>query len=85
MKIMAANSNLPLARAIAGYLETSLVDAGVRRFADEEIFVEIHENVRGEDVFVVSWSNTLLCGIRAYVEINLLVVFDSTESNFKSL
>ncbi|WP_394270954.1 ribose-phosphate pyrophosphokinase [Qipengyuania sp.] len=53
MKIMAANSNLPLARAIAGYLETSLVDAGVRRFADEEIFVEIHENVRGEDVFVV--------------------------------
>ena len=53
MKIMAANSNLPLARAIAGYLEMPLVDAGVRRFADEEIFVEIHENVRGEDVFVV--------------------------------
>ena len=53
MKIMAANSNLPLARAIAGYLELPLVDAQVRRFADEEIFVEIHENVRGEDVFVV--------------------------------
>ena len=53
MKIMAANSNLPLARAIAAYLEMPLVDAGVRRFADEEIFVEIHENVRGEDVFVV--------------------------------
>jgi ribose-phosphate pyrophosphokinase len=53
MKIMAANSNLPLARAIAGYLEMPLVDAQVRRFADEEIFVEIHENVRGEDVFVV--------------------------------
>ena len=47
MKIMAANSNLPLARAIAAYLEMPLVDAGVRRFADEEIFVEIHENVRG--------------------------------------
>jgi ribose-phosphate pyrophosphokinase len=53
MKLMAANSNLPLARAIAGYLEIPLTDASVRRFADEEIFVEIHENVRGEDVFVL--------------------------------
>jgi ribose-phosphate pyrophosphokinase len=53
MKIMAANSNLPLARAIAAYLEMPLTDASVRRFADEEIFVEIHENVRGEDVFVI--------------------------------
>src|SRR5690348_42479 len=53
MKIMAGNSNLPLARAIAGYLEMPLADASVRRFADEEIFVEIHENVRGQDMFVV--------------------------------
>jgi ribose-phosphate pyrophosphokinase len=53
MKILAGNSNLPLARAIAGYLELQLTDASVRRFADEEVFVEIHENVRGEDVFVV--------------------------------
>jgi ribose-phosphate pyrophosphokinase len=53
MKIMAGNSNLPLARAIAGYLEMELTDASVRRFADEEIFIEIHENVRGEDVFLV--------------------------------
>jgi len=53
MKIMSGNSNLPLARAIAGYLEMPLTDASVRRFADEEIFVEIHENVRGEDLFVV--------------------------------
>ena len=53
MKIMAGNSNLPLARAVAGYLEMPLTDASVRRFADEEVFVEIHENVRGEDVFVV--------------------------------
>ena len=53
MKIMAANSNLPLARAIAQYLEMPLVDAAVRRFADEEVFVEIHENVRGQDMFVV--------------------------------
>ncbi|WP_420606637.1 ribose-phosphate pyrophosphokinase [Novosphingopyxis sp.] len=53
MKIISGNSNLPLTRAIAGYLELPVVDASVRRFADEEIFVEIHENVRGEDVFVV--------------------------------
>ena len=39
MKIMAGNSNLPLARAIAGYLEMPLTDASVRRFSDEEIFV----------------------------------------------
>ncbi|HEX7709364.1 MAG TPA: ribose-phosphate pyrophosphokinase [Sphingomonadaceae bacterium] len=53
MKIMAGNSNLPLAREIAAYLDLPLTDASVRRFADEEIFVEIHENVRGEDVFLV--------------------------------
>lgn len=53
MKLMAGNSNLPLARAIAAYLELPLTEALVRRFADEEIFVEILENVRGEDVFLV--------------------------------
>jgi len=53
MKILSGNANLPLARAIAGYLEVPLTDVSVRRFADEEVFVEIHENVRGEDVFVV--------------------------------
>src|SRR5690606_33999774 len=53
MKLMAGNSNLPLARAIAAYLEIELTDASVRRFADEEIFIEIHENVRGEDVFIM--------------------------------
>jgi ribose-phosphate pyrophosphokinase len=53
MKLMAGNSNLPLARAIAKYLEIPLTDASVRRFADEEIFIEIHENVRGEDVFLL--------------------------------
>jgi len=53
MKIMSGNANLPLARAIASYLEVPLTDASVRRFADDEIFVEIHENVRGEDVFLV--------------------------------
>ncbi len=53
MKIISGNGNLPLARAIADYVELPLTNASVRRFADEEVFVEIHENVRGEDVFVV--------------------------------
>ena len=53
MKLLTGNSNTPLARAIASYLELPLTDATVRRFADEEVFVEIHENVRGEDVFVI--------------------------------
>jgi ribose-phosphate pyrophosphokinase len=53
MKLLSGNANMPLARAIADYLELPLTEASVRRFADEEIFVEIHENVRGEDVFVV--------------------------------
>ena len=53
MKLMSGNSNLPLVKAIAGYLEMPITEASVRRFADEEVFVEIHENVRGEDVFVV--------------------------------
>ncbi len=53
MKLLAGNSNLPLAKAIADYLEIPLTEASVRRFADEEVFVEVNENVRGEDVFVV--------------------------------
>jgi len=53
MKLLTGNSNPPLAKAIADYLDVPLTDASVRRFADEEVFVEIHENVRGEDVFVI--------------------------------
>jgi len=53
MKLLAGNSNLPLCRSISEYLEMPLTQASVRRFADEEIFVEINENVRGEDVFVI--------------------------------
>ncbi|MEO9599240.1 ribose-phosphate pyrophosphokinase [Parasphingorhabdus sp.] len=53
MKLMSGNSNLPLAKEIAAYLDIPLTDASVKRFADDEIFIEIHENVRGEDVFVV--------------------------------
>jgi ribose-phosphate pyrophosphokinase len=53
MKILACNSNRPLAEAIADYLDLPLTKASVRRFPDMEVFVEILENVRGEDVFVV--------------------------------
>ena len=53
MKIVACNSNRPLAEAVAAALNLPLCRAMVRRFADMEIFVEIQENVRGEDVFVV--------------------------------
>ncbi len=57
MKLIAGNSNLPLANAIADYIGMALTDTSVRRFADEEVFVEIHENVRGEDVFIIQPTN----------------------------
>jgi len=53
MKILTGNSNPPLAEAIAAYLTIPLTKASVKRFSDQEIFVEIHENVRGEDVFLI--------------------------------
>lgn len=53
MKILSGNGNLPLAKEIAKYLGSSLIDAEIKRFADNEVFVEIKENVRGEDVFVI--------------------------------
>jgi ribose-phosphate pyrophosphokinase len=53
MKIVCGNSNRPLAEAIAAYLHLPLAKCVVRRFADMEVFVEIQENVRGEDVFVI--------------------------------
>ena len=53
MKILAGNSNRPLAEAIARELDQELVKEGIRRFADMEIFVEIEENMRGEDVFLI--------------------------------
>ena len=53
MKILACNSNRPLAEAVASRLGLKLTTANIRRFSDMEVFVEILENVRGEDVFVV--------------------------------
>jgi ribose-phosphate pyrophosphokinase len=53
MKLLAGNSNRPLAQAIADYHDVPLCRAQVKRFADNEVFVTIDENVRGEDVFVI--------------------------------
>ena len=53
MKLVSGNSNLPLSEAIAGYLNTPLTQCSAKRFADMEIFVEIQENVRGQDLFVI--------------------------------
>ncbi|MDP6953668.1 MAG: ribose-phosphate pyrophosphokinase [Alphaproteobacteria bacterium] len=53
MKIVAGNSNPPLAEAVAAFYNLPLVNASIRRFSDQEVFVEIHENVRGEDMFLV--------------------------------
>ena len=53
MMVLTCNSNRPLAEAIATYLKVELTKASVRRFADMEVFVEILENVRGQDVFVI--------------------------------
>ena len=53
MKLLAGNSNRTLAEAISDYLDNPLTRAQVRRFADNEVFVTIDENVRGEDVFII--------------------------------
>lgn len=53
MKIIACNSNRPLAEAVSAYVNLPLTKASVRRFSDMEVFVEIEENIRGEDVFVL--------------------------------
>ena len=53
MKIIAGNSNLPLSSDVGKYLQMDLAKATIRRFADEEVYVEIKENIRGEDVFII--------------------------------
>ncbi|MEE2694903.1 MAG: ribose-phosphate pyrophosphokinase [Pseudomonadota bacterium] len=53
MKIVSGNSNVPLAKEISKYLGVPLLKATIKKFPDKEIFVEIQENVRGEDVFVI--------------------------------
>lgn len=53
MRLISGNANRPLSEGIAEFLKLNLTDCLVRRFADEEVFVEVRENVRGEDVFVI--------------------------------
>src|SRR3569833_4675744 len=53
MRLIAGNSNHALANAIGDHLALAPVKAQVRRFADMEVFVEVQENVRGEDMFVI--------------------------------
>jgi ribose-phosphate pyrophosphokinase len=57
MKLLAGNSNKELADKIGAHLKLPFVKAVVRRFADMEVFVEIQENVRGEDMFVIQSSS----------------------------
>ena len=58
MKIIACNSNKVLAESISSHIGVPLANASIRKFADHEIFVEINENIRGEDVFIIqSTSN----------------------------
>ena len=58
MKLVAGNSNPALAEEIAGYLGLPLTNTAMRRFSDMEVFVEIYENVRGEDVFVIQSTSS---------------------------
>ncbi|MEZ5918571.1 MAG: ribose-phosphate pyrophosphokinase [Alphaproteobacteria bacterium] len=53
MKLIAGNANKPLAEAVSAYLNVPLTQANIKRFSDMEMFVEIMENVRGEDVFFI--------------------------------
>ena len=53
MKLLSCNSNIGLSKEIARKLNLSLTKASIRKFSDEEIFVEINENVRGQDVYVI--------------------------------
>ena len=53
MKLIAGNSNTPLATAVSQHLGVKLTEATIRRFSDGEVFVEVQENVRGEDVFLI--------------------------------
>ena len=60
MKLLACNNNPTLSQEIANYLGIGLINAEVKKFADMEVFVDIKENVRGEDIFCYS-INILSC------------------------
>ena len=60
MKLMACNSNTDLSKEIASILKLPLTDATIKKFADEEMFVEINENVRGQDIYIIQSSRIVL-------------------------
>ena len=74
MKILSCNSNVDLAKSISQNLNSKLVKAEVKRFSDMEVFVEVQENVRGEDMFVI--QSTLTC---KWNLMELLVSLDALE------
>ena len=73
MKLLAGSAHASLAQAISEHLKTPLVKVCVRRFEDQEVFVEIHESVRGEDVFVIQPT---CCPVNDHV-MELLILMDA--------
>jgi len=57
LRIFAGNSNLPLANKVASYIHQPLSDCKIKRFSDHEIFVQIDENIRGMDTFIIQSTN----------------------------
>lgn len=57
MRIISGNSNVKLAKDIASHLDINLIGADIKKFLDQEIWVEIKENVRGEDCFIIQSTN----------------------------
>ena len=73
LKVISGNSNRPLAQGIAKYLRTDLINCEIKDFSDGEIFVQIHENVRGADIFVVQST----CPPVNHNLMELLIVIDA--------
>src|SRR6056300_914250 len=57
MKLVSGTNNLPLSKEISKYLKTKLVNSNIRRFADSEVYIEINENMRGTEVFVIQGTS----------------------------
>ena len=57
MKLVSGTNNLPLSKEISKYLKTKLTNSNIRRFADSEVYIEINENMRGSEVFVIQGTS----------------------------
>ena len=80
MKIITGTSNIPLAKEVADYINIPLANAAIKRFADDEVFVEIKENIRGEAVFVI-WSTSYPANDNL---VELLVTIEIIKSEVKT-